>query len=62
MDYKCSLCGNVVEDDLKVFVEHTESHIVDVIKEKHPDWIQDDGMCSKCLEYYKKQLKGGQTA
>ena len=58
MSYKCDFCGDVVEDDLKAFVDHTETHIVDLIKQKHPDWAEEDGMCQKCLDYYKAQMKG----
>ena len=61
MGYKCAVCGDRVSDDLKTFVQHTEGHITDLIKLKHPDWVQKDGLCHKCLEYYKKQIKGEST-
>lgn len=58
MKYKCSICGQVVETDLHDFVEHTEGHIVEVIRQEHPEWSEKNGMCRKCLEHYRKQLKG----
>ena len=58
MEYKCSVCGERVEGDLVVFTEHTENHIIDEIKLKHPDWTQDDGLCPKCADYFRAQLKG----
>jgi len=58
MDYTCSICGEVVKEDLKAFLEHGEEHIVDEIQKKHPDWAAEDGICHKCLDYYKHQIKG----
>lgn len=58
MAYTCSVCNQTVEGDLIKFTAHTEDHIVDLIKAKHPDWVDDDGICQKCVDYYKKQLKG----
>ena len=58
MDYKCNLCGEVVKDDLKEFVEHTENHIIDLIKKDHPDWVENNGLCRKCHDYYKRELRG----
>jgi hypothetical protein len=58
MEYKCSICGDKIDGDLKLFVDHTETHVVDAIKERHPDWVEKDGVCLKCLDYYKKEIKG----
>jgi len=58
MDYKCPLCGNVIKEDLQKYVDHTERHIVDIIREKHPDWAKGDTVCHKCIDYYRKQIKG----
>ncbi len=58
MAYRCTVCDKIVSDDLKKFVQHTESHIVDFIKQKHPEWAEKNGLCTKCFDYYKNQLKG----
>ena len=58
MSYRCSLCNENVEGDLIVFKEHTEEHIIDEIKKKHPEWVRKDGACQKCIDYFKAQLKG----
>jgi len=58
MDYKCSVCQQDVDDDLLVYIKHTEKHIMDEIKAGHPDWSENDGVCQKCVDYYKDQLKG----
>ena len=57
-EYQCSVCGKKVKDDLLVYIGHTETHIIDEIKKYHPEWVQDDGLCAKCVDYYKGQLKG----
>ena len=61
MKYKCGLCGQEIDDDLGAFVHHGEKHIVDQIKKQHPEWTADNGCCPKCLEYYKKELKGNSS-
>ena len=58
MPYTCPICQTSMSDDLKQYVNHTEEHIVDVIKKDHPGWIQGSGICPKCLEYYHGQIKG----
>jgi hypothetical protein len=58
MDYKCSVCNQKVDGDLMVFKFHTESHIVDLVKHDHPSWVEKDGVCEKCLEYYQNEIRG----
>lgn len=58
MTYHCPTCGEELEDDLKIYIDHVEFEIVELIKKDHPDWTDDNGTCPKCYEYYKKQLKG----
>ena len=38
MEYKCSVCSKSIEGDLLVYINHTESHIMDEIKNKYPQW------------------------
>ena len=58
MEYKCSVCNAKVKGDLLVYIDHTEQHIMDEIKARHPDWVEQGGLCRKCVDYYKKQIKG----
>ena len=58
MVYTCPTCGKEVERELVTFKDHTEGHIVDEIKKMHPDWKEEDGICKKCLDYFKDQMKG----
>jgi len=58
MDYLCSVCRQKVSGDMLVYVDHTEKHVIDLVKHDHPDWIEKDGICQKCVEYYRMELKG----
>ena len=58
MLYLCSVCNQKVNGDMMVYREHTERHVADLIKHDHPDWQEENGACSKCLEYYRAELKG----
>jgi len=58
MEYTCSICKEKVQDDLLVYIKHTETHIIDEIKSKHPEWQDTEGVCRRCEDYYREQLKG----
>ncbi|MBI3315678.1 MAG: hypothetical protein HYZ87_01710, partial [Candidatus Omnitrophica bacterium] len=54
--YTCPTCGSSMERDLLVFIRHTDSHIIDELKKKHPEWITQGGFCVQCLDYFKKAM------
>lgn len=56
MDYVCPTCGKRLPRDLKHIIPHTEQHIVDAIKNKHPKWADPDGTCKKCYDFYKSEM------
>ena len=56
MDFICPTCNKRMPYDVKVIIPHTEEHIVEVIKKGHPHWVEQDGICKKCYNYYKQQL------
>lgn len=56
MDFICPVCKEALPRDISVIVPHTEEHIVDIIKKKHPEWVEKNGICRKCYEHYEKQL------
>jgi len=58
MQYLCSVCNQRVNGDMMVYREHTNRHVIDLIKHDHPDWAEENGLCRKCLEYYEAELKG----
>lgn len=57
MKYVCPICNAELPRELENIIEHTDAHIVDVIKKSHPKWVEKDGTCRKCYEWYKKQMK-----
>ncbi len=58
MEYICGACKQKVSADLIIYKLHTEQHIVDLVKHDHPSWVESDGLCKKCLEYYENEIKG----
>lgn len=58
MNYTCPVCGQKTPRDLVVFLDHTNEHIYELMKKKHPEWSGKDGLCSKCHEHLKAILKG----
>jgi hypothetical protein len=56
MDFICPTCGNRLPRDLDKVISHTEDHIVEAIKQEHPDWSEKDGICRRCYEYFKSQF------
>lgn len=59
--YTCPTCGEKMERDLSLFIDHTEKHIVDELKKQNPAWITQEGFCPKCLDYYQKARRGEAT-
>jgi len=45
----CKLCGQ--ESDS--ICEITEQWILKIIILEHPEWVEEDGACPKCTEYYE---------
>jgi len=58
VEYHCSVCSQKVKGDVLVYFDHTEVHIFEQIKLQHPDWEENSGLCPKCEEFYRNQLKG----
>jgi hypothetical protein len=56
MEFVCPTCKKKMERDLDIIIPHTEEHIIEIIKEIHPEWAEKDGICKKCYQYYIKQL------
>ena len=41
--YKCPLCGRKIVRDLVHFIDYTHHHVIDKIKNNHPEWVESDG-------------------
>lgn len=57
-NYQCPLCGNTMARDLVLFLDHTNQHVIDKIKQSHPEWIAENGACKPCVDYYQTQISG----
>jgi len=54
---KCPLCHRYFPvDNLRVHAksesEELQRYTIDMIRSLHPEWVQEDGSCPKCWEYY----------
>ncbi len=58
MEYVCTVCQKKIPGDMIVYLDHTEKHIIDLVKNDHPDWIEKDGICKACAEYYHSEIEG----
>ena len=58
--YECPVCEKEMKRELLMFLNHANQHIIEAIKQEHPEWVSSDGVCGKCMEYYKKQLAGSE--
>ncbi len=54
MKKKCPICSRLVRENILKVCEEAEDWILQSIKRAHPDWVEKDGSCSRCLNYYKK--------
>ncbi len=50
---QCSLCGESVPGESFYMHQKMEKAIVDLIKKKNPEWVEMDGSCAKCYEYFR---------
>ena len=44
----CPLCGQPTSQLHRV----VEQYVISVIRRENPDWIEADGSCPACIEYY----------
>ncbi len=56
--YQCPICGEKVPRDLALFLQHGNQHVIDSIRKANPHWDKEDGVCSRCVDYYQKVLRG----
>jgi len=57
-DRTCPICFAKVSSDLKVYTSHGYTHVIELLKHDHPDWVEENGACDKCYEYYVAEING----
>jgi len=45
----CTCCNSETEDLYRI----GEEYLINQIKKEHPEWVEQDGACHKCIEYYQ---------
>lgn len=56
----CPLCEQQVDEFKYDLHESVDRVVLDWIRRQHPDWVEEDGACPRCLEYYRQmKSKGG---
>jgi serine protease AprX len=53
---QCPLCQDQVEKLVYRFHVENEQEVIDRIKADHREWVEEDGVCTRCLDYY--QIEG----
>ena len=48
----CPLCNDAVDKLLYHFHIDSERQVFNRIREQHPGWVEDYGICSRCVDYY----------
>ena len=52
----CPLCGDKVEKLLYRYHISSEKVVVEKIKLHNPAWTENDGACSRCIDYYHSEV------
>lgn len=50
----CPFCNKVMEELVVDACTGAYRYVIDRIKSEHPDWVEEDGACPKCIKYYRK--------
>ena len=50
----CPICGESLHPEVADLHALCEQWTIDQIKKDHPEWVEADGLCPKCLEFYMK--------
>ena len=52
----CPLCNDTVDRLIYRFHIDNERTVIEKIKSEHPSWAVEDGLCSRCVDYYHVQI------
>ncbi len=50
------MCNDAVDKLPYRFHIDNERNVIEKIKEKNPEWTQNDGICSPCVDYYHVEI------
>lgn len=52
----CPVCNDAVHKLLYRFHIDSERAVLERIKKEHPSWAKNDGICSRCVDYFHSQV------
>src|SRR6516164_7508695 len=52
----CPLCNDAVDKLVYRFHIDNERIVIEKIKNDHPSWSVNDGLCSRCVDYYHVEI------
>lgn len=52
----CPLCNDTVDKLLYRFHIDSERNVIERIKQQNPEWSVNDGLCSRCVDYYHVEI------
>lgn len=52
----CPLCSDTVDKLLYRFHIDDERNVLTKIKQQNPSWAENDGICSRCVDYYHTEI------
>lgn len=50
------MCNDAVDKLLYRFHIDSERQVIERLKEQHPAWTENDGICSRCVDYYHTEI------
>lgn len=50
----CPVCKKETNASMVDICTSAYKYIINRIKTDHPEWVEKDGACPRCIEYYKK--------
>ena len=53
---QCPLCNDTVDKLLYRYHIGSEQKVIERIKNHNPQWTEDDGACSRCVDYYHTEI------
>ena len=56
VDIICPLCNDKVDRLLYRFHIESERYVLASIKKQNPHWAENDGICSRCVDYYHSEI------
>jgi serine protease AprX len=52
----CPLCNDIVDKLLYRYHLDNERQVIERIKDHNPEWAENDGVCSRCVDYYHTEI------